>query len=187
VTIRQTSLIGQRDSNRRTYHVEEAQWHRPSCWRIALEVSSDKPVDFALALRLPWWTSGKPTLTINGAPEPIDAGAPGFARIARKWQNDRLELELPRALHSSPLPDRPDVVAVMDGPAVLAGLCHDERTLAGDPGDPSTFLTPDNEKEWWRWLGGYRTKGQGQGIRFVPLYEVTDEAYTVYFPVVKER
>jgi hypothetical protein len=42
---------------------------------------------------------------------------------------------------------------------------------------------PDNEKEWWRWLGGWRTVGQERGIRFVPLFEVTDEAYTVYFPV----
>ena len=94
-------------------------------------------------------------------------------------------LELPRALHSSPLPDRPDVVAVMDGPAVLAGLCDEERTLTGDPKDPSTFLVPDNEKEWWRWLGGYRTAGQSRGIRFVPLYEVTDQTYTVYFPVAQ--
>ncbi len=183
VTIRQSFETGQRVEISGTYDASEAQWHRPACWRIVLEVACDEPLEFALSLRLPWWTSAKPTLTINGAPAAIGEKAPGFTRIARKWSRDKVVLELPRALHSSPLPDRPDVVAVMDGPVVLAGLCPEERTLVGDPQDPSTFLVPDNEREWWRSLGGYRTAGQDRGIRFVPLYEVTDETYTVYFPV----
>ena len=76
---------------------------------------------------------------------------------------------------------------MLDGPIVLAGLCSEERTLVGDPRDPSTFLAPDNEREWWRWLGGYRTVGQSRGIRFLPLFEVTEEPYTVYFPVAGAR
>ena len=40
-------------------------------------------------------------------------------------------------------------------------------------------------REWWHWLSGYRTRNQEQNIRFKPLYEITDEAYTVYFPVVQ--
>ncbi len=188
VTIRlNLDSAGLRDENRRAYDAAEAQWHRPPAWRIALEVSCDRPAEFALSLRLPWWTSGRPSVTVNGAEAPVDAKAPGFARISRRWHNDRVVLELPRALHASPLPDRPDTVAVMDGPVVLAGLCAEERTLVGDPKDPSTFLVPDNEKEWWRWLGGWRTVGQEHGIRFVPLFEVTDEPYTVYFPVTKKR
>jgi len=188
VRIRQNlDSVGLRDETRRTYDAADAQWHRPNAWRVVIEVASDKPVELALALRVPWWTSGQPTVTVNGALVQVDVKAPGFVRLTRKWRNDRMILELPRALHSSPLPDRPDTVAVMDGPIVLAGLCAEEQMLRGNPADPSTFLVPDNEREWWRWLGGYRTVEQGRGIRFVPLFEVTDEPYSVYFPVSEGR
>lgn len=37
-----------------------------------------------------------------------------------------------------------------------------------------------------RWTQShYRTKGQEQLLRFVPLYEIADEAYTIYFPIKK--
>jgi hypothetical protein len=44
-------------------------------------------------------------------------------------------------------------------------------------------LAPDNEREWSEWLGGYRTINQGRNFRLVPLNAVTDQTYTVYFPV----
>ncbi len=70
----------------------------------------------------------------------------------------------------------------MDGPVVLAGLCDAERMLDGDRDLPETMLTPDNEREWDGWRPGYRAIGQERGLRFMPLYEITDEPYTVYFP-----
>ena len=56
-------------------------------------------------------------------------------------------------------------------------------TLTGNPAQPEALLTPDNEREWSFWREGYRTRGQVQDIRFIPLYEVRDEVFTVYFPV----
>jgi uncharacterized protein len=187
VTVKQTmDSAGLRDETRRCYDIKKEGWHRPRAWRISLEITGDKPAEFELALRLPAWTS-KPTLTVNGQPVALDGRTPGFARVSRKWHNDRLVLELPVSLQASPLPDQPGTVAVLDGPVLLAGLCPEERTLVGDPANPESFLEPDNEREWWRWLGGYRTAGQERGIRFVPLFEVTDEPYTIYFPVRKSR
>jgi hypothetical protein len=49
------------------------------------------------------------------------------------------------------------------------------------------MLTPDNEREWTMWQPGYRTRRQERGFRFVPLYEIRDEPYTVYFPVQAPR
>jgi hypothetical protein len=92
-------------------------------------------------------------------------------------------VELPKGLTGCPLPDTPDTVAFMDGPAVLAGLCGEERILAGDKDRPETMLTPDNEREWNYWVHSYRTIHQERGLRFMPLYEIRDERYTVYFPV----
>ena len=94
-------------------------------------------------------------------------------------------MELPKGLITEPLPDMPGTVAFMDGPVVLAGLCNEERALYGDPDDPRTILTPDNEREWEWWLPNYRTVNQDRGFRFVPLYDIRDEHYTVYFPIKK--
>lgn len=48
---------------------------------------------------------------------------------------------------------------------------------------PLTMLQPDNEKEWKNWLCSYRTRNQDPGFRFIPLYKVGYERYSVYFQV----
>jgi hypothetical protein len=187
VKIRQTldSRPG-RDDSSRTHGSQEATWHRPDHWKIAIEVSCDTPVSFTLSLRVPWWVNGSPVLEINGARQEVGTQAPGYHSITRTWGKDRLTLTLPKALTVCPLPDRPALSAVMDGPVVLAGLCGEERVLRGNPADPSSFLVPDNEREWWRLLGGWRTVGQDAGVRFRPLHDVVDEPYTVYFPITED-
>jgi hypothetical protein len=108
------------------------------------------------------------------------------------------------------LPDDPNTVAFMDGPVVLAGLNPgnqpskgerqdasskearpnyriDGLSLVGDPADPGSFLIPDDEREWTYWRGDYRTRGQRQDFRLVPLHEIRDEIYTVYFPIKKNQ
>ena len=106
--------------------------------------------------------------------------------MTQAWSTNHIRLEIPKRIVAEPLPDMADTVAFVDGPVVLAGLCDHERTLRGDITDPTTMLTPDGERA----LDGhfaphtYRTRGVDHGFRFVPLYTVVDEAYSVYFPVV---
>jgi DUF1680 family protein len=157
--------------------------HRPKRWVIELSVRCEQPVAFALKLRLPWWLSGEARILVNGEPETITTGMPSFHAIQRTWLDDTVRVELPKALSTCPLPDEPDTVAFMDGPVVLAGLCDEERTLHGDKDDPETMLIPDDEREWTMWKPGYRTCNQERGLRLVPLYDIRDERYTVYFPV----
>ncbi len=156
---------------------------RPKQWVINLSVQCAGPADFTLKLRVPWWIAGPPRVTVNGAAQAVSAEPSSFIALRRTWTSDTVRIELPTALTTCPLPDRPDTVAFMDGPIVLAGLCDEERTLHGDPAHPETLLIPDHEREWSTWKGWYRTAGQERGIRFVPLHEVKDERYTVYFPV----
>ena len=157
--------------------------HRPQALRIGFTVTAGQPVEFTLKLRLPWWLSDKPTLTINGEPVAIQQSASEFVSLNRVWANDRLTLELPKSLTLVPLPDAPDICAFMDGPVVLAGLCDEERTLVGDIEDAASMLIAHNEREWGNWLPNYRTRNQARGLRFKPLYDIADEAYTVYFPI----
>jgi hypothetical protein len=128
----------------------------------------------------------------------------GYVELRRIWHNDRIHLLFPKTVVAVPLPDEPNLVGFMDGPVVLAGLnpgeeriqvrgknnsSHTARpnhrisglTLYGEASSPGTFLVPDNEREWSYWRGDYRTRGQEQAVRLIPLYEVRDEVYTVYF------
>jgi DUF1680 family protein len=157
--------------------------HRPSRWLIDITLRAEQPTEFTLKLRLPWWLAGEATLTINGEAYPISGGASSFVSIRRVWSDDQLRLELPKALTTCALPDAPEMVAFMDGPVVLAGLVEEERSLIGDANVAEAILTPDYEREWGAWKPGYRTRGQDRNFRLTPLYEITDEAYTVYFPL----
>lgn len=75
-------------------------------------------------------------------------------------------------------------VSFLDGPVVLAGLTAEERNLTGDPAHPATLLKTDRERNlsWWN-SGYYRTASIDRSFRFIPLYEVKDESYTVYFSI----
>jgi uncharacterized protein len=159
------------------------QTRRPQSLAITLRIACERPVEFALTLRLPWWLQGEPVIAVNGRYQPGPFTASSWYCIRRTWADETVSVVLPRGLKSSPLPDNPGVVAFLDGPVVLAGLCDEEREVRGDRDDPETLLTPHNEREWAFWRPGYRTHNQPRNVRFIPLYEVRDERYTVYFPV----
>lgn len=172
-------------SGRQTIHENASKYpHRPAFLLQRMEVSLQVPTAFALHLRIPSWTQGRPTLAINGQAVQV-AEDSGFAVIDRVWADgDQIEWRLPRGLHVDRLPDNPDTVAFCYGPIVLAGLCDEERMLyATDTEHPENLLTPDNEREWGSWKTTFRTVGQDRGIRFVPLMDVAYERYSVYFPI----
>ena len=156
--------------------------HRPHRWVINITVRCERPAGFTVKLRIPEWISTPATISVNGELYTVE-GKACFYEIVRTWQNDSIRLELPKSIRTSPIPDEPGTVAFLDGPVVLAGLCNEERTLLGDP---ETLLVPDNEREWTSWRPGYRARGQQRGLRFIPLCDIVDESYTVYFPVIRE-
>ncbi len=156
---------------------------RPAFDAYRLSVSTEEAMSFALRIRLPWWLDGQARIKVNGEPEIVTGGPTSVHEIRREWRHDEIAIELPRGLHVERLPDAPETVAFMDGPHVLAGLVDEERALVGNVKRPETMLVPDNDREWGDWLQGFRTVGQNRGIRFVPIHEVVDEQYAVYFPV----
>ena len=156
---------------------------RPAAEVVEIELETEAPADFLVALRIPWWVRAQPSLSVDGVVAPETPAGDGFLRVRRRWSRSTLRLHLPRGLAASPLHDAPETVAFLDGPQVLAGLCDDELSLRGDRSRPETMLVPDNEREFDTWHASYRTAGQAAGFRLVPLHEITDERYTVYFPV----
>ncbi len=160
---------------------------RPNHWAVEIRIEADQPVEFALRLRVPAWLRSQAKVRVNQQEPTAESSSSGFLSLKRVWHHDRVLVVFPKGLTTSPLPDHPDTMAFLDGPVVLAALTSEEVTLAGDPGQPSALLVPDNEREWGTWLGGYRTVDQNPNVRFVPLNSIVDQAYTVYCQVRPPR
>ena len=108
----------------------------------------------------------------------------GYFDIEKEWQNDTINLYFSASLTVSSLPDMPEKTAFMEGPVVLAGLCDKDCGIVMENGNPESALTYVTEHTYstfpWQ-QSTYRTQNQENDIMFVPLYDITDEQYTIYF------
>lgn len=152
-----------------------------SRWLLKFSVKCDKPVRFTLSLRVPEWAKGV-ELEVNGK----NNAAPvkdGWLDITADWQNDSVQVFFPSELRAETLPDMPELMSVVDGPIVLAGITGSDCGITGADKLNEQFM-PQMEHTYgtfpWR-QNSWRTRNQPQSVMFRPLYEVTDEEYTVYF------
>lgn len=152
-----------------------------SRWLLKFTVKCDNPVRFTLSLRVPEWAKGV-ELEVNGK----NTAAPvkdGWLDITADWQNDSVQVFFPSELRAETLPDMPELMSVVDGPIVLAGIIGSDCGITGADKLNEQFM-PQREHTYgtfpWR-QNSWRTRNQPQSVMFRPLYEVTDEEYTVYF------
>jgi len=165
-----------------------------------LTMRAAKPTRLAVKIRIPYWAQSA-TIKINGKLQDI-AAAPGtYAVVTRKWQDgDEVEISLPMALHTSPLPDDQTLQAAMYGPLVLAAQMGtaglNERMIYGDSGPDDEHEKPiampavaAAGMEWFEKVPGeplqFRTIGSAS-TRLKPLYQIMDERYSVYLKVDKK-
>lgn len=177
ITLRQDFAAHQFDRN-----------YKDNRWKMKIHVKTDKAVRFDLQLRLPWWLKQKAVVRVNGEDCPVKE-LHGWLTLSRTWQDDNICVEFPTEVYTEPMPERTDMVAYMEGPLVLAGLTDGEVTLETDNlARPQDLLVPEYGQEYKtiRWTQShYRTTGQSRNIRLVPLYEIGDESYEIYFPLRK--
>ncbi|MDR1532243.1 MAG: glycoside hydrolase family 127 protein [Clostridiales bacterium] len=157
---------------------------KPKRDTYTIKLKTSKQADFAVSLRVPWWITGKALCYIDGKEQDTEAEN-GYFTLRRRWDENQIKVVFPRGLHTWSLADAPDTVAFLDGPAVLAGIVAEERTLRGDKNAPESMLAPSNERVWGNWTKQYKTINQPNGFYFKPLNEIGEETYTVYFPVEK--
>jgi len=162
-------------------HLALPSARRPQQRRFAINVRASQAIACTLHLRLPGWLAAPATLLI-GTDEQTVPGT-GFIALSRTWQDDHLVLTLPMRLEAVPLPGDPARVAFREGPLVLAGLCSEERQLAVDAGQPGTTIESCEERRFGQWQSRWRLRDHPTGLRFLPLHEIVDETYTVYFPL----
>ncbi|MBE3040031.1 MAG: glycoside hydrolase family 127 protein, partial [Chloroflexi bacterium] len=87
---------------------------RPQSNAYTVSVLSERPVEFSLRLRLPWWLGGKAEISIDGEPVAVDCAPSSYVDLRRVWSKETVHIILPKSLVAVPLPDAPGTCAFMD-------------------------------------------------------------------------
>ena len=136
----------------------------------ATELMFEAPheLEASLHFRIPSWTAGRATLTINGHLHAQPSGGT-WAPVQRRWRGgDRLRLTLPQDFRFEAIDDKhPDIVALMRGPVQYVALNASER----DPHLPAPASLHRVAAQIFR----------DGDLTFIPLYHVQNETYTSYF------
>ncbi len=154
-----------------------------------LTIHAARPTAMALNLHVPYWAKGF-AATVNGKSVPVTPGTTAYATIRRTWrEGDVIRVTTPMTLHTQPMPDDPTLRAVMYGPLVLAGVMDGKTPIADDVNtgylhqnaavDPAKWLKPVPGKPLT-----FRTVGQPHDLTFIPLYDVIDQRFGVYWDLV---
>lgn len=159
---------------------------RMSRWYLKIGVRVKTPEEFTLSLRIPDWLSGEPVISVDGEEIKLVDGS-GYCDIRRVWSDNTVSVYFPVKLSTDALPDFPELTAFLEGPVVLAGLRGGDCGITPKQGcAPESALVNVTEHTYstfpWQ-QSTYRTVGQPENFSFVPLYDITDEEYTVYFTV----
>ncbi len=159
---------------------------RMSRWYLKINVRVKTPEEFTLSLRIPDWVSGEPVISVDGEEIKLVDGS-GYCDIRRVWSDNTVNIYFPVKLSTDALPDFPELTAFLEGPVVLAGLRGGDCGITPKQGcAPESALVNVTEHTYstfpWQ-QSTYRTVGQPENFSFVPLYDITDEEYTVYFTV----
>ena len=166
----------------------------PAGQTAELQITSDSPKKFTLALRRPYWAGAGFGVKINGKSLTNLPKSDSYVEINRMWKTgDRVELVLPKKLRVERLPDNPNRLNVMWGPLVLAGDMgaeeprrgEEERTLG--PSAPVLVAAAQPVENWLKPVAGstgrFRTSGVGltTNIDFVPFFQLPRRRYAIYW------
>lgn len=174
--ITRSSAAGKRQIQR--VDVSPLPPHRPECWRFTLQITCQAPTTFTLRLRRPDWTAGEMQVLVDGERADIpENGVSGEVALCRDWESNHIDILIPKSLRTEPLAGDESLFGFMDGPLVLAALTGTPYAPGGSPCD---CLQPHDERHHSFWNEGYYI--DRGGVRFIPLLQITDELYTVYFP-----
>jgi len=161
-----------------------------------ITLTADRPTELAIHLRIPYWTQ-RGNVKINGTALPAFSNPGSYLSLNRVWKSgDKIELNLPMTLHMEPMPDDETIQAAMYGPLVLAGKFDPvakEMSYSGmgpkaeaqskvpdvvAHARPASWIEPDPDHPLT-----FRATGQSQSFPLVPLNQILNERYAVYWKV----
>ena len=168
---------------------DEHSGGRVSRWSIRFTVKSEGKGEWALRLRVPGWIAGEPVVSVNGEeikPEIEE----GYIVIKKNWgEEETVDVFFPSEVVLEKLEGAEELACFVDGPIVLAGLTDHDCGITGNQANPESILLPELSHTYGAFVwtqSTYLTRKQTQNFRLVPLYEVTNEPYTVYFTAKDE-
>ena len=154
-------------------------------WKMRFHIVMTPDKEITISFRRPEWAAAEPGIMINGIREESKTSQEdGYINVRGCKNGDVIEISFKSELRAERLPDMPYQAAFLDGPIVLAGITEDVDVIEGDFDKPSEFMDAVTEHtyETFIWLqNNYRTKRQKKNFKLIPLYDVKDEAYTLYF------
>ncbi|GLB49779.1 glycoside hydrolase family 127 protein [Neptunitalea lumnitzerae] len=174
------------------------------------KIKAKAKTNFTLRLRLPAWTYGGASLTINGEEyKDFDANAP-YINIEREWNDgDEITYNLPMSLSTEQLKDGSNYYSFLYGPIVLAaktstdnqdGLFADASrgghiasgeivslkeipTVVGNPDSLVNQITKEDTEDLRFKIGGlYHTEAFTDSLELEPFYALHESRYMIYFP-----
>jgi len=171
--------------------------------RTRFRFSLHKPVKLQLNIRHPNWCQ-EMTIAVNSR-RLTNSQQPGrYIEVERVWRDgDIVEVQLPMSLRVEALTGRPELVAILYGPIVLAGrlghqgltagadLIVNERTIGDvlkDAVEVPRFTAAGEEivPRMKRLPGptlAFQTQGIGEpfDVSLIPYYRIAHERYTIYW------
>jgi len=145
--------------------------HEPTA---TIEITADKPSDFAVMLRIPAWAGANNLIAVNGkrlasGPEPGK-----FASIRRTWRKgDRIEIEfdMPTVLEAVD-PEHPSLLAAVHGPLALFSVSDAPSSLTKRELTAASQATAGST-DW-------QAKSAAGTLRLRPFAAIRGERYRLY-------
>jgi len=165
---------------------QETRW--PDGDSSSLTIKTEKPQNFALRLRHPFWTD-KLIVKVNGELASDSTSPSSYCVLRRDWKSgDRVEIQFPMSLRTESMPDNANRIAVFYGPVLLAAdLGEVNNPAASKPGFVPALLTETRPLTDWVTPVSvaeqkFKTVGVGRphDVELVPLHRLHDRRYTVY-------
>ncbi len=140
-----------------------------------LIIRTQTETDFTLHIRIPAWATSASWRLNAGESQ---HASPGFLKIHRPWRDgDTVELDFPMSLRTEPLPGDNSLIAFFYGPVLLAARTHHALDL-GVSADKAITAVRKTDPHKLRFAARL---GFGGEVPLVPVYEITDEPFGVYF------
>jgi DUF1680 family protein len=153
---------------------------RETTTNITLTTFIDQ-VSINIYLRVPLWIiSNESWIEINDIRQDIHLIPSTYIQLPIiNWKtNDRIVYNMAMKLHMESINDNPNLVSILYGPIVLGGLINQAKLLSNDVNQIRKISRTSYEPLLFE-----TTALDGTTFRLLPLYEIINQTYTVYFPI----